>query len=106
MYRGAAAFQQQHVPPVAMEPAQALPHPHHPEPAPLVEPDAGLVLGEDAGLHRPDSPSAAGRHATYPAARPEDLTSGPAARVAATGGGSAARTASSRACHSSLGGSN
>jgi 23S rRNA (cytidine2498-2'-O)-methyltransferase len=51
----AAPLEDQGVAPLAVEPADPLPSPHDPKAAPLVESDAGGVLGEDPGLDRPQS---------------------------------------------------
>src|SRR5439155_24739233 len=50
----AAALQQDHVAPAAVVPAEPLPDTDHPEPGPLVQAQAGGVLGEDPGLDGPD----------------------------------------------------
>src|SRR5579862_990696 len=55
-----SAFEQQHVPPLAAEAAEALAHPHDAEAERRVERHARLVLGEDAARQRPDA-AAVGR---------------------------------------------
>jgi hypothetical protein len=51
---GAAAFEEGDVAPAAVMAADALAGADDTEPGPLVEPEAGGVLGEDPGLNGPD----------------------------------------------------
>ena len=51
---GASPFEQQNIPPPPRKPAQPLTPPEVPKAGALVNPDAALVLREDARLQRPD----------------------------------------------------